>query len=252
MVIAAPDWRYITEIRIDETAGGELLVYDDLTIVLGEVTGGGGTLPPPTPVPVAIDDASFNNRSLNQGGWSNTITPWQESGGNGNGSGFIERIAGFSADGFNHLGMESGHDVWQDLTVTYQPNIRYVLTIAAGHRGGRTNAANQTTYSLASPAGTVFATGTINAPTIPAGTFADATPLVFDVGPASPAAGTPIRILLQARGAGRTHFDNIRLTAVTTLQPPMATTQPATEVTDIDAVLNGIVNTRGADGSVIF
>lgn len=173
--------------------------------------------------PIAVQDASFDSRSLSVGNWSNTITPWQESGGTGNGNGFVERLSGFAADGLNHLGMNLGHNVWQDLGVTYQPNTRYTLTVAVGNRNTtHTHAANQSRYILAASDGTVFATGSFNTSTIPSGTFADAPPLTFET--TSPAAnGKTIRILLEARGSGRSHFDRVRLTAVSTDLPPVNT-----------------------------
>ena len=181
--------------------------------------------------PVTIQDASFDVRSLSAGGWSNTITPWQETGGTGNGNGFVERISGFAFDGLNHLGMESGHNVWQDLGVTYQANMRYSLTVAVGHRSGRTNSANQSRYLLADSNGTIFATGSLNASTLPVGTFRDATPLVFETGASSPAIGRTIRILLQAQGPGRSHFDAVRLTAVSTVFPQTITFGPLDPLT---------------------
>lgn len=72
--------------------------------------------------PVTIQDASFDSRALTVGGRVYTLTPWQETGGIGNTNGWIERVSGFAADGQNYLGVNSGHSVWQDLAVTYQPN----------------------------------------------------------------------------------------------------------------------------------
>ena len=181
--------------------------------------------------PVAIQDASFDVRSLSAGGWSTTITPWQETGGTGNGNGFVERISGFAFDGLNHLGMETGHNVWQDLGVTYQANMRYTLTVAVGNRSGRTNSANQSRYLLADSTGSIFATGSFNASTIPVGTFRDATPLVFETGASSSAIGRTIRILLQAQGTGRSHFDAVRLTAVSTVFPQTITFGPLDPIT---------------------
>ena len=84
--------------------------------------------------PVAIQDASFDTLSLSAGGRSTTLTPWLETGGTANGNGWIERISGFAADGQNHLAMNLNHNVWQDLGLVYQANIRYTLTVAVGNR----------------------------------------------------------------------------------------------------------------------
>ncbi len=201
--------------------------------------------------PVTIQDASFDTRSLSVGGPSTMLTPWLETGGTGNGNGWIDRISGFAADGQNHLAMNLNHNVWQDLGVTYQSNTRYTLTVACGNRSGFTQAANQSRYMLAASDGTIFATGSFNASTVSVGNFTDAPALVFETGPRSSAIGKTIRILLQAGGSGRSHFDRVRLTAVSLL-PPQATTLAATEVTDISATLNGTVNAGGPVTSVVF
>ncbi len=165
--------------------------------------------------PVDIPDGSFNSRSLNAGSWSNNIAPWLETNGPSSGNGFVEHISGFSAVGQNHLGMELNHDVWQDLPVLYEPNTRYTLTVAVGHRSGRTNSNNQSEFYLADADGFIHASGVRNASSIPAGTFTDASPVVFETSPSHPAVDRPIRILLRARGGGRSHFDNIRLVTET-------------------------------------
>ncbi|MBN8459840.1 MAG: cadherin-like beta sandwich domain-containing protein [Verrucomicrobia bacterium] len=200
---------------------------------------------------ITIQDASFDVRSLSAGAWSNTITPWQETGGPGSSNGFVEYISGFSADGYNHLGMALNHNVWQDLGVTYQANTRYTLTVAVGNRSGQTQSSNQSRYILADSAGTTYATGTYNASTVSVGTFADATPLVFETGSSQAAVGKTIRILLQAGGAGRSHFDKIRLTAAA-MAPPTATTGAAGNVTDVSATLAGTVNANGANTAASF
>ena len=40
------------------------------------------------------------------------------------------KFAGFSSEGTDHLGMENGYDVWQDLGATYQPH--FILLDANG------------------------------------------------------------------------------------------------------------------------
>jgi hypothetical protein len=153
---------------------------------------------------IAIQDASFDARALNAGSWSTTLTPWQETNGPGNGSGFVENISGFAADGANHLGMNLNHNVWQDLGVTYQANTRYTLTVAVGNRSSNlTQSSNQSRYLLADSSSTTYATGTHNAYSLAVGTFADAPALVFETGSSSAAIGKTIRIRLEARGDDR-------------------------------------------------
>lgn len=198
--------------------------------------------------PVTIGDHSFEGNGLAAGGWSNDLGPeWLETGGPSSGAGFEEWISGFSAEGTEHLGTNSGHDVWQDLAVTYQANTRYTLTIAYGHRSGFTEAGNQTTYALADSTGTVFASTFIDASPLTAGSFSDAGGLIFDTTVNPLAVGNTVRILLQGRGPGRSHFDNIQLDAIAIEPPGTATLQndPATAIAAGSATLRGQVNDVG-------
>lgn len=201
--------------------------------------------------PVSIGDASFEGNNLDPGAWSTDLSPeWQETGGPSNGSGFEEYIAGFVAEGTDHVGMTSGHAIWQDLGETYQANTVYTLTISTGNRAGQTSGGNQTIYSLANPGGTTYASASFDASTIPAGTFSDAPDLVFDTTSNPAAVGQTIRIVLSAGGPGRSHFDDIRLDA-TSNEPdgsPAIENAPATGVTSTSVTLNGTVTEVG-DGA---
>lgn len=199
-------------------------------------------------VPVAVGDFSFEGNSLTAGQWNNNLDPeWKETAGPNNGAGFEEFITGFTADGTDHLGMEINHNVWQDLAVTYQPNTRYTLTVAAGNRNGSTQSGNQSQYLLADSTGAIYATGIFNASTLPGQTFADAPALVFDTPTNTASIGKTIRILLQARGGGRSHFDKIRLDATSLIPPGGAAleNQEATSITATSATLNGQVTDIG-------
>jgi hypothetical protein len=203
---------------------------------------------PMAAAPVSVADFSFEGNALGASQWNNNLDPeWKETGGPNNGAGFEEYVTGFAADGTDHLGMEAGHDVWQDLAATYQPNTRYTLTVAAGNRNGNTQAGNQTQYLLADTTGALYATGIFNASTLPGQSFGDAPALVFDTPANAASLGKTIRILLQARGSGRSHFDRIRLDAVSLVPPGGATleNQPATAVTSTTATLNGQVTDIG-------
>ncbi|GAA5125099.1 hypothetical protein GCM10023212_26140 [Luteolibacter yonseiensis] len=204
---------------------------------------------PLTAAPVSIGDFSFEGNTLTSGGYSSAIGPeWTGTGGPNNGSSFEEYINGFSSDGTDHLGMVQDYDVWQDLGVTYQVNTRYTLTVGVGNRSGLTSPGNQTQYLLADSTGVVRATGSHSVyGTVPAGTFADAPPLVFDTQANPSAVGKTIRILLRARGEGRSHFDNIRLDASPLFPPGSAvlSTLPATGITAATATLNGEVTSVG-------
>jgi hypothetical protein len=207
-----------------------------------------------TAAPVVIGDFSFEGNSLTSGGYSNSVGPeWTGTGGQNNGNAFEEYINAFASDGTDHLGMVLDYDVWQDLGVTYQANTRYTLTVGIGNRPGLTSQGNQSQYLLADSTGAVRATGSYNAYYLPAGSFADAPALVFDT-PSDPSVvGKTIRVLLRARGDGRSHFDNIRLDA-TSLFPPgsaVVATSPATAVTAETATLNGQVTDNGNSAPVV-
>jgi hypothetical protein len=199
--------------------------------------------------PVTIGDPSFEGNSIpGPGNWTTNIGPeWTGTGGATSGNAFEECVASFAAEGTDHLGMNLGHDVWQDLAVTYQANTRYTLTVSAGNRTGNTQPANESQYLLADSTGTIYGTGVINASSLVAQTFGDAPALVFNT-PDNPAAvGKTIRILLLARGTGRSHFDHIRLDA-TSLVPAGAATvvnQPPSSLTATSATLNGQVTNVG-------
>lgn len=204
---------------------------------------------------ITVGDPSFEGNTLGAGQWTNNIgTEWTGTGGSDNGNAFEEYIPGFAADGTDHLGMAQDYNVWQDLGATYQANTRYTLTIAAGNRSGTTQAGNLTQYALADSSGAVYATGNWDAyANVAGGTFADAPALVFDTPNNTACLGKTIRVLLQARGAGRSHFDNIRLDATSLVPPGGATVVngEATAVTSSTATLNGVVTDVGVGAPLI-
>lgn len=183
---------------------------------------------------ITVGDNSFETNvggDLAPGGWSNDLSPdWEERDGPIAASSFEEHIAGFSADGTDHVGMATGVYIWQDTGVALAPNTTYTLTIAAGNRGGQTGSVNVTTYALLAGANTLgvanfadtaaviadtgltLASGSIDANTIGAGGFADAPSLVFTTGATVPAENVVI-LLGDSSPSGRSHFDNIRLDA---------------------------------------
>lgn len=209
---------------------------------------------PAVATPVALGDFSFEGNSIAAGGYTYDLSPeWTGTNGPNTTSAFEECITGFVADGSDHLGMENGYDVWQTLSATYQANTRYTLTVAVGSRNGITQAGNASQYLLTDPTNAIHATATFDASTLAAQTFGEAPALIFD-SPASPAAvGQPIRILLRARGNGRSHFDNIRLDAAPLTNPGSATVGDlnATSITPTTATLNGAISAIGNDEPVV-
>lgn len=208
-----------------------------------------------TAAPVTIPDFSFEDGDPTQpNAYTNTITPWVRS--NNNAGAFKEQIVGFASHGTDHLGMElmsegqqASRNIYQTITgVTFQANTTYTLTVAVGHRSGNTTSGNISRYRLASST-TVFATGNYDAfANVPAGTFADAPPLVFNTANNAAAVGQTIRIRLEARGAGRSHFDNIRLDATpnTPVGTPTVTNSAASSITQNSATLNGTITSIGS------
>ncbi len=207
-------------------------------------------------VPVAIPNAGFETQSpeLVAGEFTPTLTPWQETGGAGAAAGFLEFITGFAAEGTDHLGMEAGHDVWQDLSATYAANTLYTLTVSAGHRANQNDAGNESRYHLSTSSGPLYASGVFNATEgTAAGTFIDAPNTVLDTIEEPGAVGKPIRLLLRARGAGRSHFDNIRLDATATSQNgrPIGNSTVPTLITATGATVGGSVTSSGSAAPTI-
>jgi hypothetical protein len=177
--------------------------------------------------PLPISNASFESPALGAGARSDSLPNWTERDGVNNTNAFIEHIAGFSADGNQHVGMVSGYYIWQDTGVAWQPNTRYTLRVAAGRRGGHTASPNATLYALlneppnagAQPTGSDVVVGSSNivsgsfdASAIPDLTFADAAPIEVTTGLVPPAGN--VVVFLGDGGVGRSHFDDVRLDAV--------------------------------------
>lgn len=166
---------------------------------------------------VSVDNPSFEAPLLNSGTWTYNLLGWTNTGPANSSSRFIESIAGFRADGNQHLGLEQGAVVWQDLALTYQPNTLYRLRVAVGNRQNFTQTGNASTYSLTEPSGAFSKNGTINASTIRVGTFADAPILEINTSLSNAFVGRPIQVRLAAGGTGRSQFDNVRLEAISNL-----------------------------------
>ncbi len=164
---------------------------------------------------VTLTNPSFEQPVQASGGYAYNSPGWVDNGAANHTSRFVEYIAGFSAEGNQHLGLLAGWAVWQDLPDTYQPNTVYRLRVAVGNRATFTQVGNGSTYSLTDPSGVASFNGTFNASTIPVGTFADAPALEVNTAVNPALVGKPIRIRLSAGGTGRSHFDQVRLEAAT-------------------------------------
>ncbi|MDB6069806.1 MAG: hypothetical protein JWL81_977 [Verrucomicrobiales bacterium] len=201
-----------------------------------------------TPVPIANSGFETQTPELTSGQYTTTLTSWLETGGPGAAAGFFEYIPGFSAAGTDHLGMEAGHEVWQDLGVNYSANSIYTLTVSTGNRAGQSSAGNASTYLLTTSSGSIYGRNSTDAfSTVPVGTFADAPTVVLDTINEPAAVGKPIRVLLRAGGNGRSHFDEIRLDTVASTQSgrPLGNSTAATAITGTSATVGGSVTSIG-------
>ncbi len=183
-----------------------------------------------TAAPLPILNAGFEDAASELGGptWSNcidiecnsgSVDPeiWQDTGPDGmaplnNANSFSEVIGGFAADGTVHLGIALGGQVQQTLPgQSLQPNTVYTLTAAVGQRGGGWNVPNnETRFGLGVGGAYLSPLQTFDASTIPDSTFVDRD-YVYITGPTVPTGD--IQVMLGSTGAGRGHFDNLRLDA---------------------------------------
>src|SRR5690606_13248085 len=134
-------------------------------------------------VPILIYDPSFELNWLAPNGYTNGIGPeWNGDGGDFSEEAYEEWIPGFAADGNDHLGIAGdGYSVSQDLSVLYQADTRYTLTVAIGNRHGYTRFGNRSTYFLSTYDQSAEQSRSADASIIAAaGTFADAPPLIID------------------------------------------------------------------------
>ncbi len=210
--------------------------------------------------PITILNPSFEVQTpeLTSGQWTNQLEPdWKETGGPNSDQGFMEWLNLVGEDGVDTLGMALGHNVWQDTGATFAANKVYTLNVKVGNRTGSTFAGNQSTYGLANTSGQYVASRFADAfvaPTV--GNFAEAPALVLDTyaDPCAVGAGT-IRVLLQARGAGRSHFDHIRLDVADAVPGgrPAGTQAAVSGITGAGATFSGTVTDIGsAAPSVAF
>ena len=211
--------------------------------------------------PVTILNPSFEVQTpeLISGQWTNNLEPdWKETGGPNNANGFMEWLNLVGEDGTDTLGMVLGHDVWQDTGAAFAANKVYTLNVKVGNRAGSNAAGNQSTYGFANTSGQYLASRFHDATaSITAGNFAEAPALVLDTyaDPCAVVGAGTIRVLLQARGAGRSHFDHIRLDVADAVPGgrPAGTQDAVSGITGAGATFSGMVTDIGsAAPSVAF
>ena len=202
--------------------------------------------------PIPVNNASFEKPTLGSGGWTNNLLDpalgatdpqWTGRDGNNDGDTFVEYIGGFRSEGNQHLGMANGYFVFQNLGIPYAAKTTYKLTVAVGYRNANQSGTLSTTVigltALAEPpsdtnvlAGTntndqlaidtlLAASSTsvdsvaLNSAT--AGRFTDVT-TQYTTG-ATPPVGNIVVFIGDDVGGARSHFDNVRLEAVSADNP---------------------------------
>jgi hypothetical protein len=166
---------------------------------------------------IDIKNASFEVPVLDAGGWTNDYPDWEAP--PETGDAFVEYIDGFSSDGVNHIGIQNGEEVSQDLGVPLLPNSIYTLTVGIGNRNASftpTDGSQRSTFGLylggdAADGGTLLDQSTVDAGPIGESTFADFA-LIYSTG--ETVAPGNLFISLRTTGEGRAHYDNIRLEVV--------------------------------------
>ncbi len=170
--------------------------------------------------PVAINNASFEEPAQDPGGWTNDLPGWN--GPPAAGDAFIEFIPGFNAEGNQHLGIQNGEEVSQDLGISVAPNTVYTLTLGVGKRNASFSPPGQeSTFGLYAggdfaDGGALLGEGMFDASGLDDLTFVDQS-LVVTTGDAVPAGN--LFLSLRTTGAGRAHYDNVRLDAVPVPEP---------------------------------
>jgi hypothetical protein len=156
-----------------------------------------------------MDNISFEEPSFSQDGYGYLVPGWFSNAEAENAT-FVERIDGFAAEGRQHLGMERGVSVHQDLTATYKENMVYTLSVSVGNRPAWTSTGNRSSVSLTTPDEEMAVTEELDASTLSPGAFGEIS-LLIDTSVVAELVGEPIRVRLSADGEGRSHFDYVRL-----------------------------------------
>jgi hypothetical protein len=195
--------------------------------------------------PLPINNHSFESATYTgANSWTNDLTDtnpetsieWQGRDGNGDGDSFIERIGGFVSEGTAHIGLQIGYYVFQDTGVDWLENRRYTLTVGIGRRNDTFSTdSNMTVFGLtnippdvgtypntaallAGDALFAEASTSVAIRTVAANSqFVDSV-VVYETG-AVPPTGTVVVVVADNSGAERSHFDNVRLDVVSTLDP---------------------------------
>ena len=164
---------------------------------------------------LAINNASFEDPVLSEGGptWTNELPGWD--GPENAGNAFVEYIDGFVQEGLQHIGIQGGDEVSQNLGVSLLPNSVYTLTLGVGNRNANFTPAEgqESRFGLyvggdANGGGTLLADSVVDAFPLGESTF-DEFSMSYTTGDAVDAGD--LVVSLRTTGAGRAHYDNIRV-----------------------------------------
>jgi len=150
------------------------------------------------------------------GGWTNAYPDWD--GPATAGDSFVEHIAGFASEGNSHIGLQNASEVSQDLGIPVAANTTYELTVGVGNRNANFSPNDGTlaaTFGLYSGAdaedgGTLLGDMTVDAGPLGDSTFADYTASITT----GDSVSGNLFVSLRNTGAGRSHYDNVRLSVV--------------------------------------
>ena len=150
------------------------------------------------------------------GDWTNEYPDW--SGPAVAGDSFVEYIDGFSSDGNSHIGLQNASEVSQDLGIAAAANTTYELTVGVGNRNASfspTDGTQASTFGLyaggdAEDGGSLLGDLTVDAGPLGESTFADYTATITT----GDSVSGNLFVSLRNTGAGRSHFDNVRLSVV--------------------------------------
>ncbi len=204
-----------------------------------------------TAAPIEVNNHSFETPALGAGGWTNDLPPttgpddpqWQDPPNPVTGNRFIEFIGGFFSEGNQHIGAAAGHYIFQNLGIPFEPNTTYTLTVGVGYRNpNQSGAESFSVIGLTSIQGAPDAANLLTGATTQAQLTAD--PLLAEASTSvdsvalnnaqihtytdvqveyttddSPPSGNIVIFLGDDDGGVRSHFDNVRLEAVTALDP---------------------------------
>jgi hypothetical protein len=202
--------------------------------------------------PLTVNNFSFEAPVLGSGGWTNNLLDpalstadpqWTGRSGNNFADTFIEYIGGFRSEGNQHVGMQNGYFIFQNLGIPFAANTTYRLTVGVGYRNaGQSGALSTSVIGLTvldePPSDANFLPGTntddqlaidelltASSTSVDSVALNNATQLTFtDVTTvyttgATPPVGNIVVFLGDAADGVRSHFDNVRLEAVSALDP---------------------------------